>query len=205
MTSHSKVQPINRCYIVYIIQEKLFSFSAGNYFCTFYCNLIISYLVWEHFHFSIFALSCFGWNQQISIFIILTDMFTSDGFYLAHAYYIIHNGILIMKWMNATIHSKQMHIKWQSLSHCLLYDKEISTKLAFVWHSYISQFAKDSYPLVPTISSYFYCTDCCCHDVLPWFFCCCCYFYKNHQISQSKSSLSAFLGCSAVSLSFLFW
>lgn len=38
-------------------------------------------------------------------------MFTSDGFYLAHASYIIHNGNLIMKWMNATIHSKQMHIK----------------------------------------------------------------------------------------------
>lgn len=126
-------------------------------------------------------------NQQISIFITLTDMFTSDGFYLAHAYYIIHNGNLIMRWMDATIHSKQMYIKWQSLSHCLLYDKEISTKLAFIWHSYISQFAKDSYPLVPTISSYFYCTDCCCHNVLPWFCCWRCYFYKNHQISRSKT------------------
>lgn len=107
-------------------------------------------------------------NQQIRIFITLTDTFSSHGFYLAHAYYIIHNGNLIMKWMNVTIHSKQMHIKWQSLSHCLLYDKEISTKLAFLWHSYISQFAKDSYPLVPTIKSYFYCTGCCCRDVLPW-------------------------------------
>lgn len=165
---------------IYKTEEAFFFFSARNSSCTFYCDLKICCFMQEHFHFSIFALSCFGWRWggiNKSAYLSLTDMFPSDGFYLAHAYYIIHNGNLIIKWMNATIHSKQMHIKWQSLSNCLLYDKEISTKLAFIWHSYISQFAKDSYPLVPTVSSYFYCTDCCCHDVLPWFCCCCCFFY----------------------------
>lgn len=92
-----------------------------------------------------------GRSQKITIFISLTDMFSSDGFYLAHVYYIIHNRIPIMKWMNATIHSEQMCIKWQSRNHCLLYVKEINTKLAVSWHSYISQFERDRYTSVTTI------------------------------------------------------
>lgn len=81
--------------------------------CAFYCDVKICYLVWEHFHFFICDLSCFGWRGEESANrrIYHSDMFTSDGFYLAHVYYIIHNRIPIMKWMNVTVHSKQMHIR----------------------------------------------------------------------------------------------
>lgn len=132
-----------------------------------------------------------GRNRQISIFFTLTDMIASDGFYLAQVYCIIHNRIPIVKWMNVTIHSKHLHIKWQSLSHCLLYVKEISAKLAVAWHNYISQFAKDSHSLTAIQSQQyhlnFYCTACCCHAVLSGFCCCCCYFCKSHEILWSKT------------------
>lgn len=145
-----------------------------------------------------------GRNRQISIFFTLTDMITSDGFYLAQVYCIIHNRIPIMKWMNITIHSKQMHIKWQAPSHCLLYAKEISAKFAAVWHDYISQFAKDSHPSITTISSQFLLYSlllpCCPILVLLWLL----LFLQEPPDIVKQNSLSAFFSCSDVSLSVSF-
>lgn len=112
--------------------------------CTFPINLSTCYLAWKYlcllyvFCFFFLNLVLRGGKisnpEQINIFILLTDMFTSALLHLVHVY-IIHNRIPIMKWMNVTVHSEQMRLKWQLLNHCRLYVKQVSTKLAVSSHS----------------------------------------------------------------------
>lgn len=138
-----------------LIQEKhLFCLSWKLFFV--YFIVILKFVTWcgNIFIFSICAFSCFGWRWGgISKSAYLSLWLTRSllmGFIL-HIFIILFTtgSLLWSGWMLLFIQNRctLSDSYWDSL----LYVKEISTKLAVAWHSYISQFAKDNYPLVPTI------------------------------------------------------